>query len=314
MSTLTEAVPAADEAATVEMTYREAINAALDDSLAADPAVLLMGEDVDADGGVFKTNGGLVEKYGRERVRVTPIGENGFVGVALGHEPRWTAADRRDHVRRLPADGRRRDRQPAAEVPVHVRRPVQRPGDDPGHRRGDGPVRFSHAISRYNRAPIAFVREVLLVEPDAWQIEALRLFARGHTRVSIKSGHGVGKSCMAAWVILWFICTRAPYKVAITAPTSSQLFDVLWPEIGKWLQRLPEAWRALFTVTADHIVLKSDPECFVTARTSRPEQPEAMAGLHSRTFCSSPTRHPASTNVSTRPPPAPCPPPARSRC
>ena len=141
---------------------------------------------------------------------------------------------------------------------------------------------FSHAISRYNRAPIAFVREVLLVEPDAWQIEALRLFARGHTRVSIKSGHGVGKSCMAAWVILWFICTRAPYKVAITAPTSSQLFDVLWPEIGKWLQRLPEAWRALFTVTADHIVLKSDPECFVTARTSRPEQPEAMAGLHSQ--------------------------------
>jgi pyruvate dehydrogenase E1 component beta subunit len=84
MSTLTEALPAADQAATVEMTYREAINAALDDSLASDPAVLLMGEDVDADGGVFKTNGGLVEKYGRERVRVTPIAENGFVGVALG--------------------------------------------------------------------------------------------------------------------------------------------------------------------------------------------------------------------------------------
>ena len=66
------------------MTYREAITAALDDALAADPPVLLMGEDVDADGGVFKTNSGLVEKYGRERVRTTPICENGFVGVALG--------------------------------------------------------------------------------------------------------------------------------------------------------------------------------------------------------------------------------------
>ena len=43
-----------------------------------------MGEDVDADGGVFKTNNGLVEKYGRERIRSTPICENGFVGVALG--------------------------------------------------------------------------------------------------------------------------------------------------------------------------------------------------------------------------------------
>ena len=144
------------------------------------------------------------------------------------------------------------------------------------------PNPFAHAISRYNRAPIAFVREVLLTEPDAWQIEALRLFARGHTRVSIKSGHGVGKSCMAAWAVIWFICTRAPYKVAITAPTSAQLFDVLWPEIGKWMQKLPDAWRSLFTVTADHITLKSDAECFVTARTSRPEQPEAMAGLHSQ--------------------------------
>jgi pyruvate/2-oxoglutarate/acetoin dehydrogenase E1 component len=84
MSTLTEAVPAAGEPATVEMTYREAITTALDDALAADPAVLLMGEDVDAEGGVFKTNSGLVEKYGRQRVRATPICENGFVGVALG--------------------------------------------------------------------------------------------------------------------------------------------------------------------------------------------------------------------------------------
>ena len=84
MSTLTEAAPAGDTAVAVELTYREAITAALDDAMAADPAVLLMGEDVDADGGVFKTNNGLVEKYGRERVRSTPICENGFVGVALG--------------------------------------------------------------------------------------------------------------------------------------------------------------------------------------------------------------------------------------
>jgi acetoin:2,6-dichlorophenolindophenol oxidoreductase subunit beta len=66
------------------MTYREAINAALDDAMAADDAVLLMGEDVGADGGVFKTNAGLIEKYGPDRVRNTPICENGFLGVALG--------------------------------------------------------------------------------------------------------------------------------------------------------------------------------------------------------------------------------------
>jgi pyruvate dehydrogenase E1 component beta subunit len=84
MSTLTNAAAtAATEPATV-MTYREAVNAALDDAMAADSTVLLMGEDVGADGGVFKTNSGLIEKYGPERVRNTPICENGFLGVALG--------------------------------------------------------------------------------------------------------------------------------------------------------------------------------------------------------------------------------------
>ncbi|MEJ7749717.1 MAG: hypothetical protein WKF56_10465, partial [Candidatus Limnocylindrales bacterium] len=83
MSTLTEPAPA-EPGTDTALTYREAINAALDDAMAQDEAVLLMGEDVSSDGGVFKTNTGLVEKYGPERVRTTPICENGFIGVALG--------------------------------------------------------------------------------------------------------------------------------------------------------------------------------------------------------------------------------------
>ncbi len=84
MSTLTDVAPAEAPSAATELTYREAINAALDDAMAADDAVLLMGEDVGADGGVFKTNLGLIEKYGPERIRSTPICENGFLNVALG--------------------------------------------------------------------------------------------------------------------------------------------------------------------------------------------------------------------------------------
>jgi pyruvate dehydrogenase E1 component beta subunit len=68
----------------VELSYREAIGAALADELEADPTVLLMGEDVATAGGVFKTNEGLSERFGLERVRNTPICENGFLGVALG--------------------------------------------------------------------------------------------------------------------------------------------------------------------------------------------------------------------------------------
>jgi pyruvate/2-oxoglutarate/acetoin dehydrogenase E1 component len=84
MSTLAEPVAPAGAGTDVQLTYREAINAALEDEMAADDAVILMGEDVDADGGVFKTNIGLVEKFGKARVRSTPICENGFMGVALG--------------------------------------------------------------------------------------------------------------------------------------------------------------------------------------------------------------------------------------
>ncbi|CAN5461170.1 pyruvate dehydrogenase complex E1 component subunit beta [soil metagenome] len=83
MSTLTEARPEADAASTTELTYRDAVNAAMDDAMAEDPSVILMGEDVTSEGGVFKTNAGLPEKYGK-RVFNTPICENGFTGVALG--------------------------------------------------------------------------------------------------------------------------------------------------------------------------------------------------------------------------------------
>src|SRR6516164_1091001 len=146
---------------------------------------------------------------------------------------------------------------------------------------GDSANPFAIATTRYSRAPIAFVREVLGAEPDPWQVEALRAMAQGHTRIAIRSGHGVGKSCMAAWTICWFANTRAPFKCAVTAPSAPQLFDVLVPETHKWFNKLPEGWRTLWDITTDHIRLKADPESFITARTSRADQPEAMAGLHS---------------------------------
>ena len=68
----------------VELSYREAVVAALTDEFERDPAVLLMGEDVAAEGGVLKTSKGLLERFGPKRIRNTPICENGFTGVALG--------------------------------------------------------------------------------------------------------------------------------------------------------------------------------------------------------------------------------------
>lgn len=84
MSTRAEESRAELPPATPVLTYRDAIRCALEDELASDPAVLFLGEDVANEGGVFKTSVGLVEQFGPERVRNTPICENGFLGVALG--------------------------------------------------------------------------------------------------------------------------------------------------------------------------------------------------------------------------------------
>jgi len=67
-----------------EMYFAEAIRAALDEALTRDPNVLLLGEDIGVYGGAFGVTQGLFEKHGAERVRETPISENGFMGVAVG--------------------------------------------------------------------------------------------------------------------------------------------------------------------------------------------------------------------------------------
>ena len=84
MSTHLESESAAAATNVAELTYRDAVCAAIEDEMAADDGVLLMGEDVAEAGGVFKTSVGLLERFGPERVFNTPICENGFVGVALG--------------------------------------------------------------------------------------------------------------------------------------------------------------------------------------------------------------------------------------
>lgn len=67
-----------------EVTYAQAICEALDEEMARDENVILLGEDVGVIGGNFKTSTGLMEKYGEWRVKDTPISEAGFVGMGVG--------------------------------------------------------------------------------------------------------------------------------------------------------------------------------------------------------------------------------------
>jgi phage terminase large subunit len=132
--------------------------------------------------------------------------------------------------------------------------------------------------------PALYAQEVLGAKPTDQQWEASRAIVKKR-RVSIRSGHGTGKSTFMAWCVLWFLSCYFPAKVPATAPTSHQLEDVLWSEIAKWHRKLSERYPALgasFEWTAGAFRMKSAPnESFSVARTSRPERPEALQGFHS---------------------------------
>lgn len=141
---------------------------------------------------------------------------------------------------------------------------------------------FIQFITLYRNDPNLFVKEVLGVEPDEWQKDFLSAVASGERKISIRSGHGVGKSTTASWAMLWFLLTRYPVKVVVTAPTSAQLYDALFAELKRWVKELPQPIQDLLDVKQERIELKaSATEAFISARTSRAEQPEALQGVHS---------------------------------
>lgn len=137
-------------------------------------------------------------------------------------------------------------------------------------------------VSTYRDDPVAFVREILGAEPFDYQQALLMDIANGERKISVRSGHGTGKSTTFSWAMLWFAMTRFPFKVVVTAPTSGQLFDALFAELKRWINELPEALRPILDVKNDRVSLLAAPsEGFISARTSRAETPEALAGVHS---------------------------------
>jgi pyruvate/2-oxoglutarate/acetoin dehydrogenase E1 component len=67
-----------------ELTYREAVAYGIAQEMRRDPSLVMLGEDIAAAGGVFKTTVGLLAEFGPERVRDTPISEQAILGAAMG--------------------------------------------------------------------------------------------------------------------------------------------------------------------------------------------------------------------------------------
>jgi hypothetical protein len=76
--------PSLEPQATEVMTYREALRLALREELQRDEHVFIMGEEVGVFEGAYKVTAGLMAEFGAERVRDTPISEEGFVGAGVG--------------------------------------------------------------------------------------------------------------------------------------------------------------------------------------------------------------------------------------
>lgn len=133
--------------------------------------------------------------------------------------------------------------------------------------------------------------------PDVWQQEFLiewgvQLRERGFdgvipvdpVRFATASGHGIGKSAISSWIILFIMSTRPYAKGIVTANTGEQLRTKTWSELGKWRSRciLGHWFEYNSGKGSMSMYHKSWPESWrVDAQTCREENSEAFAGLHS---------------------------------
>lgn len=126
---------------------------------------------------------------------------------------------------------------------------------------------------------------------EEWQADILRSIGTGlldidtAVRVAVASGHGIGKSALVAWIILWALSTHEDTKGVVTANTENQLRTKTWAELKKWFRLFQ--WRFgghqlfAFRPTSIH---STDPEHRETWRIDQipwsEQNTEAFAGLH----------------------------------
>lgn len=153
------------------------------------------------------------------------------------------------------------------------------------------------ALAEYANDPLGFVGfafpwgsgELEGREPELWQLEYLRDIRDGLKTVdeviqlATKSGHGVGKSALVSWLILWAISTMGDTRGVVTANTDTQLRTKTWPELGKWYRLFIAKRFFNFTATA---IYSTDPEHEKTWRIDAipwsEHNTEAFAGLHNK--------------------------------
>lgn len=128
--------------------------------------------------------------------------------------------------------------------------------------------------------------------PEEWQREQLERIGRrlregGELGAVIEedasAGHGVGKSALVAWLILWAISTKLDTRGVVTANTDHQLRTKTWAEVGKWHQLFEARELFRFTATAVYSADKNREKTWrIDAVPWSERKPEAFAGLHNK--------------------------------
>ena len=126
--------------------------------------------------------------------------------------------------------------------------------------------------------------------PDEWQADVLRTLGAalekseregGPVRIAVRSGHGVGKTALISWIILFFMSTRPHLQAPTTANTKTQLETKTWRELALWWKRAIN--RDWFEWTATKFYAKEAPETwFASAIPWTKERSEAFAGTHAQ--------------------------------
>lgn len=124
---------------------------------------------------------------------------------------------------------------------------------------------------------------------DSWQVKALKKFRKAWRnrfekkgRISIRSGHGIGKTCFLAICVLFvLLCAGPDTKIPCVANSQDQLRDGLWSELSKWRNHLPDQLRDEIDWQREKVCIKSAPEeAFAVRRTASKHRPEALQGMH----------------------------------
>jgi hypothetical protein len=122
--------------------------------------------------------------------------------------------------------------------------------------------------------------------PEEWQRTILELIRTGlpidqAIQLAVASGHGVGKTALVAWIILWGLTTMSDTKGVVTANTETQLKTKTWAELGKWFHMF--VGKEYFKLTATAIFQPDRERTWRIDMVPWSERnTEAFAGLHNK--------------------------------